>query len=125
MLETRKRKRLYGFIIDLIVLAYLMEITFRIEHLLVYKEPIKILRFLIIFGGYYIPMEYFLGKTLGKMIVGTRVVNRLGKKISLREAFIRFFSRFIPYEIFSLALGANARAWHDYLSNTYVIDDPK
>ncbi|MCE7995669.1 MAG: RDD family protein [Roseivirga sp.] len=125
IIETRKYKRLYGFIIDLIVILLFMEVTARLEDISVLETPMRILRVTIGFGGYHIPMEYFLGKTVGKIILRTRVVNSLGEKINLREALIRFVSRFIPFEIFSIALGIDARAWHDILSKTYVIDDPQ
>ena len=102
----------------------LMEITFRLEELTTYQTAIRTLRVATIFGGYHILMEYFLGKTVGKFVFKTRVVNRYGNRISLKEAVIRFVSRFIPFEFASLALGIDARAWHDVLSKTYVIDDP-
>jgi uncharacterized RDD family membrane protein YckC len=125
MKETRKRKRLYGFIIDLIVIGLLMEITFRLEELMTYQSAIRTLRVAIVFGGYHILMEYFLGKTVGKFVFKTRVVNKGGNKISFKEAVIRFVSRLIPFEFASLALGIDARAWHDVLSKTYVIDELK
>lgn len=99
-----------------------MEITFRLEELVSYQTLIRALRTFIVFGGYYILMEYFLGRTVGKFIFKTRVVNKDGKRISLKEAVIRFVSRLIPFEFASLALGVDARAWHDILSKTYVID---
>lgn len=124
MQETRKRKRLYGFIVDLIVIVLLMEIAFSLGELMRYEAAISNLTVAIILGGYYILMEYFLGKTVGKFVFKTRVVNKKGNRISFREAVIRLISRLIPFEYASLALGIDARAWHDVLSKTYVIDDP-
>ena len=123
MKETSKRKRLLNFVIDLITIALLMEITFRIEDLVDYKAPIKILRVIIVFGGYYIPMEYFLGKTIGKFITKSKVVNKDGTKISFRTSIIRYLCRWIPFEFTSLALGYGAKAWHDVLSKTLVIEE--
>lgn len=123
MEETSKRKRLLNFVVDLITIAILMEITFRIEGLIEYKAPIKTLRVIIVFGGYYIPMEYFFGKTIGKFITKSKVVNRDGTRISLKTSIIRYLCRWIPFEFASLALGYDAKAWHDVLSKTLVIEE--
>lgn len=125
MKETRKRKRLYGFIVDLIVIGLLIDITLKVEELVTYQTAIRTLRVVIVFGGYHILMEYFIGKTVGKFVFKTRVVNKDGYRISLKEAVVRFVSRFIPFEFASLALGFDARTWHDILSKTYVIDDTR
>jgi uncharacterized RDD family membrane protein YckC len=62
------------------------------------------------------------GKTLGKMITGTRAVNEDGTPISGRTAFLRNISRLVPFEAFS-ALGSPCWPWHDRWTKTYVIDD--
>ena len=121
--ETSKKKRLINFLVDLLVIAILMEITFRIESMVENEAPIKALRVIIVFGGYYIPMEYLLGKTVGKYITKSKVVNRDGSKINLKTAIIRYLCRWIPFEFASLALGYDAKAWHDTLSKTYVIEE--
>ncbi len=120
-IETSKKKRLINFIVDLCTIFILIEITVQVEGLLAKNNPMKILRMVIVFGGYYIPMEYFLGRTLGKYVTGSMVVNRDGTRISFRTAVIRYLCRWIPFEYLSLALGHDAKAWHDVLSKTYVI----
>lgn len=62
------------------------------------------------------------GKSLGKMITGTRAVNLDGSKISFGTAFVRGFSRAVPFEAFS-AFGGNP--WHDKWSDTMVVIDRK
>lgn len=71
---------------------------------------------------YYILMEHFLGKTLGKYLTNTRVIGKFGQKPSLAQIIGRSFSRFIPFEAFSF-LGGNGYGWHDSLTNTRVIED--
>ena len=122
MKETAKSKRLLNFVIDITVIAILMEITFRLENTLEYKTPIKTLRVIIVLGGYYIPMEYFFGKTVGKFITKSKVVNRDGTRISIKTSIIRYLCRWIPFEFISLALGNDAKAWHDVISETVVIN---
>lgn len=123
--ETSKKRRLVNFVADLIAIALLIEITIQIEAITDYKTVIRILRVAIVFGGYYISMEYFLGKTVGKYLTGSRVVNQDGSRITLRTAILRFLCRFIPFEFLSLALGYDAKAWHDTLTKTLVVDDKK
>jgi len=121
--ETSRKKRLVNFIVDIIVIGILMEITFRIEEVVDYKIFVKTLRVIIVLGGYYILMEYFIGKTVGKYITKSKVVNYDGSKISFRTAIIRNLCRWIPFEFMSLALGNDAKAWHDTLSKTQVVED--
>ncbi|MEM8892692.1 MAG: RDD family protein [Bacteroidota bacterium] len=125
IIEASKKKRLLNFIIDMITIGILMEITFQIEAVVENKTPIRLLRLIIVFGGYYIPMEYFLGKTLGKFLTKTRVVNEAGDKIDFRQAVLRFACRLIPFEFLSLGLGYDAKAWHDLLTKTHVIDEER
>ncbi len=61
------------------------------------------------------------GRSPGKYLTGTKVVNQDGTTISAATAFKRGFIRIIPFEIFS-ALGSPCFPWHDKWSNTYVID---
>ncbi|MCC6371281.1 MAG: RDD family protein [Bacteroidia bacterium] len=123
IVESSKRKRLINFIVDLIIIALLMEITFRLEDLIDFKTPVKILRVIIVVGGYRIPMEYFFGKAVGKYITKTMVVDYNGNRITIKTALVRSLCRWIPFEYLSLGLGADAKAWHDTISNTHVIDD--
>jgi uncharacterized RDD family membrane protein YckC len=62
------------------------------------------------------------GKTLGKMLTGTRAVNQDGSRISAKTAILRCLSRLVPFEPFS-ALGSPSFPWHDRWTNTYVVDE--
>ena len=61
------------------------------------------------------------GRSLGKLITGTRAVNADGSAISMQTAFWRGLCRAVPFEAFS-ALGSPSYPWHDKWTNTYVID---
>ena len=69
---------------------------------------------------YYIVMESLFGRTIGKLVTGTKVVNELGDKASFGQILGRSFARLIPFEAFSF-LGSTGRGWHDSLPKTYVI----
>jgi uncharacterized RDD family membrane protein YckC len=69
--------------------------------------------------GYFILMEYYLGKTLGKYITGTSVISIDGNKPTIGQIVGRTFSRLVPFEALSF-LGENG--WHDSWSDTRVIN---
>jgi uncharacterized RDD family membrane protein YckC len=64
----------------------------------------------------------FKGKSLGKLITGTRAVNEDGSHISAKTAFLRSLSKMVPFDAFS-ALGSPSHPWHDRWTRTYVIDE--
>jgi uncharacterized RDD family membrane protein YckC len=72
---------------------------------------------------YYTAMEYFFkGKTIGKLITGTRAVTLTNERMDLQTTFIRTICRFIPFEAFSF-FRDQPGGWHDSLSKTKVIID--
>lgn len=64
----------------------------------------------------------FKGKSLGKLITGTRAVNLDGSAISMTTAFGRGFSRAVPFCVFS-AFGTPCDPWQDRWTDTMVIDE--
>jgi uncharacterized RDD family membrane protein YckC len=70
---------------------------------------------------YYILMEQFTGKTIGKMMTGTHVINQNGEKASFGQIVGRSFARLIPFNALSFLF--TKVGWHDSLSKTYVIQD--
>lgn len=84
--------------------------------------------FLLLFAiatipGYYIVFEYFWGKTPGKFITKTKVVNESGAQPSFMNIVGRTLCRFIPFEPFSYFSGDRPSGWHDSISKTYVVED--
>lgn len=123
MQETKKKKRLINFIIDKIILVALLLISFNIGIVTGYESLFKALGMFIFFAGYYIGMEFMFGKTVGKYFTKSKVVNKDGSKIDLRTTIIRNLCRWIPFEPFSILLGYDAKAWHDLISKTRVVDE--
>ena len=76
---------------------------------------IAIVNFLIY---YTICEKAFKGKTLGKLITGTKAIREDGQDLSFRNAFLRSLSRIVPFEPFS-AFGGYP--WHDSWTKTMVI----
>jgi len=78
---------------------------------------------LIIYGVIMSLIEaIFRGKSIGKLITGTKAVNMDGSDISFSKAFQRGFTRIIPFEPLS-AFGNPSHPWHDKWTDTYVIDE--
>ena len=68
--------------------------------------------------AYYLIFEGLLGRTPGKFVFGTAVVDEEGSSPSFKQVLGRTLARFIPFEAFSF-LGK--RGWHDSLSGTHVV----
>lgn len=67
---------------------------------------------------YYVFFEGFWGRTPGKWICGTVVVNEDGGRPSWGQVIGRTFCRFIPFEPFSFF---SERPWHDRFPHTHVV----
>jgi uncharacterized RDD family membrane protein YckC len=81
--------------------------------------------FLFIYSFLYCLVELILGgRTLGKVITGTKAVNMDGTRMKPQTILIRSLIRAIPFEQFS-ALGNPCYPWHDKWSKTYVVDIKK
>lgn len=68
---------------------------------------------------YYFIFEYFVGKTPGKYLTKTRVVNLNGGRPSAKAVLIRTVLRIIPFDIISYLFGLTGL--HDLMSKTLVI----
>lgn len=78
---------------------------------------------LVFYGLYMSIMEaVFRGKSLGKLITGTRAVYLDGSPISASTAFARGFARAVPFCVFS-AFGTPCNPWQDKWTDTMVIDE--
>lgn len=64
----------------------------------------------------------FKGKSIGKLITGTRAVNEDGSDITFGKALVRGLVRAVPFNGLS-ALGTPCYPWHDKWTDTYVIDE--
>jgi uncharacterized RDD family membrane protein YckC len=128
-------KRFANYLIDVIVFYILM---FGVGFLIAIINPATIdslnsdevgtdlldrLLSLVLYGLYMFVIEaLFKGKSLGKLITGTRAVNADGSNISGVTALLRGLSRAVPFNALS-ALGTPSYPWHDKWTKTYVIDE--
>lgn len=85
-----------------------------------YKGPV---RYLYAYGyllAYYFVGEHYFGRTVGKWITGTRLVQADGSRPTARQILGRTLLRFVPFEAFTF-FAANPVGMHDGMSGTRVI----
>jgi uncharacterized RDD family membrane protein YckC len=70
---------------------------------------------------YYIPQEMLFGRTIAKLLTGTKVVAIDGSTATFGQILGRTFARMIPFEAFSYFGGKQPVGWHDSLSGTRVV----
>ncbi len=126
-------KRFANYIIDIIVfyvLIFVIVFVLALLNMPIFNESessgfdiISNIIALLLYGIYMFAVEaLFKGKSLGKLITGTRAVNLDGSRISTTTALGRGFSRAVPFDTFS-ALGSPSNPWHDKWNNTTVMDE--
>ncbi|MGO4292007.1 RDD family protein [Chitinophaga sp. RAB17] len=78
---------------------------------------------LVFFGIYMGIVEaIFRGRTLGKLITGTRAVNMDGTAITPLKAFYRGIIRAVPFNPMSGLGTGTCNPWHDRWTDTCVIE---
>ena len=130
-------KRFANYLIDLIVFCVIIFIAAFVVGMLNPQtissigednrgtDIIENLVYTAIFTLYLFGTEaIFKGKTVGKLITGTRAVNEDGSNITPKTAMLRSLSRLVPFEVLT-ALGSPSYPWHDKWTKTYVIDERK
>ncbi len=118
MTNSNKSKRIVNFIIDFGVIVIVSSLIYVFTSNSIATGIIIWIIFLL----YYILMEAITGKTLGKRITKTRVVNLSGSKPKPGLILIRTFLRCNPFDAVSYLFG-NVHGTHDLLSKTKVVDD--
>ena len=120
--------RFWDYLIDLFVAGVILGIVFIVVGM---PEDELEQNFLSIVVGflYYFLMEGLLGKTVGKLILGLRVVDINGNKPTWGALALRTACRFIPLEGLSFIFESGWRHHtlignlHDKVSKTYVVKD--
>lgn len=132
--------RITAFIIDLILIFGIATLTLGVglfftgagfsvgpERFMNVLIPIY---FILLFLGstYFVFLEGFAGKTVGKMIVGIKIIRDDGESMRLWEAFVRWLGYFVS--AFFIFIGfiwaifdSKSQAWHDKFAGTYVVKE--
>ncbi len=124
MFEASEGKRLLNFIIDQLVLWLLFKFNFIHVREYFHNVPARGLVLLFCYCllrfAYFFFSEYYLGKTLGKFVTNTFVVDIYGNKPTAKALAIRTLCRIIPFDNLSFLAATNG--WHDSLSDTRVVN---
>ncbi|MFN8165511.1 MAG: RDD family protein [Bacteroidia bacterium] len=123
-LPASNTKRFLNYLIDTIafyVIALIGAVYFQLRNgELTMPEVYGLTALSIII--YYFPLEAQSGKTLGKLITGTRVVTVEGNIPTWQNILGRTLCRFIPFDNFSFLF---TTGFHDNFSKTIVVDEKK
>ena len=111
---------LFAMMLLLYVLLFLMSVL-GLGHIadMILELP-DIVFGLVCYLIYYLPLETFTGRTLGKLITKTKVVSTESDSISFYHAAGRSFARVIPFEPLSIFRDSKD-CWHDSLMKTKVV----
>ncbi len=97
------------------------------DHLWGISDPICIVFLLIIFA-YFVLMEAYVGWTIGKRVLGMRVVDTRGNKIGLSRSLIRNLFRLVDglpvlsiLGIVLIAFSPRGQRLGDYVAKTFVV----
>lgn len=120
-----KKIRFYNFLLDMIFfwVLYILHV-FLFEHYikLILGTHSKLNNFIYLitfYFLYYFISEFIFGRTFGKFLTGTKVIDYEDKKPNFTALLIRNLCRLIPFDGFSYLISENG--WHDSISKTYVI----
>lgn len=113
--------RVIHFYVDGFIFSILI-IPFQVYAL---KNPSPILNLLpiLMYFLYYILLEFYFQKTLGKLVTKSIVVNEYGERPDFKSICYRALTRLVPFEPFSFFWSKDARWWHDSWAKTYVISE--
>ncbi len=71
---------------------------------------------------YFVPQEAIFGRTLGKLVTGTKVVTVDDQKPTLPKILLRTAIRLIPFEWVTFVIDKTGKdGWHDKWADTKVV----
>lgn len=136
--EASKGQRLLNLVIDTLLLRYGLAYAFGLAigyllyaiseslYMAVFYTDDKIFSYLIMYmiGAFMYTVYYtfcekvFHGRTLGKLITGTKALRADGQALTFKDALLRSLSRVVPFETLSALWG---EPWHDTWTKTIVV----
>jgi uncharacterized RDD family membrane protein YckC len=127
-------KRLGATILDSVALSIILVFLGALTGLLALILPTSVIDFLQSVGSIVVVLLYLplwesssSQGSIGKQILGIKVVNKDGKRLSFWRALARFVAKWVSYMIFCMGFLMIAgmdkkRGLHDLIANTYVIE---
>ena len=115
--------RLGAFILDLLALSGANNILMALWD----KSPAG--TFWLLLALYFLVMTGIWGQTLGKMVLGIKVVTREGERVPWGNVFLReIIGKFVSFLLlgfgfFLIAFDPHKQGLHDRLAHTYVVKE--
>lgn len=112
---------IFSFIIGAVMAIFM--VAYSPSSLSLFDSDNKLINYLVgltVMFIYYITSEALTGRTLGKLITGTKVVDENGLPPGFKTVLLRTVCRFIPFDGLSFLFDDNS-GWHDKLSGTKVV----
>lgn len=107
-----------GIGLGYVLSIFLPEFAYSLSYNNTRLQLISVLIVLIDYLLYYTLFEaLFKGRTIGKLITGTKAITQNGEELSFKQAFLRSACRLIPFEM----LSGFGTPWHDSITDTMVI----
>jgi len=111
--------RLFAFYLDILFVM----IPFSVITVLTPADTLYQLYSGIIVLLYFVFCDYFLGRSIGKMIFKLNIngYEKKNKYLYLKQVLIRNLFRIVPFDQISIFFYNDRRMWHDIVSKTTVI----
>ena len=116
--------RVLNFLVDTIIIAIISMFSYHGWNLYVMFYGYPGFNFGWFFFGilfiYYTVFEFIFGRTPGKWLSYSKVVDRQGKRASFGKIFLRSFTRLLLIDMFFIPF--LDKTLHDYFSKTEVVE---
>ncbi len=91
--------------------------------------PIYLLLFFL-GSSYFVILNGYSGKTIGKMLMGIRIISEEGGPIGFWQSFVRWIGYYISAIFLFIGFiwsvfDPNFQSWHDKIAGTYVVKEKK
>ncbi|MDZ7798044.1 MAG: RDD family protein [Patescibacteria group bacterium] len=121
--------RFFAYLIDGFVILVLLAVLYLILPKIFDDYTLFIILYIFLIWAYFIYFEGKSGSTIGKKLLGIKVLSKDLKPINYNIAFIRTLGK-IPSSILflgyiAIALNKNKLGWHDKIAKTVVIYERK
>lgn len=128
--------RALAFFIDIVIVLMLAFVAFGIGIYFLQGTEAELgsasftiyLLLFILASSYFVILNGYSGKTIGKMLMGIRIISDDGNTIGFWQSFVRWIGYYISaiflfvgflWSIFD----RNSQSWHDKIAGTFVVKD--
>lgn len=131
--------RALAFFIDLIIISLVALLAFGIGIYVIQSLSVGVFNlgrvfmpiYLLLFflsSSYFVILNGYGGKTIGKMLMGIRIISDEGNPIGFWQSFVRWIGYYISGSIFFIGFlwsifDRSSQSWHDKIACTFVVKE--